>query len=117
MNFKYLLASLLFTIGQLSMAQNYNGKVLDGQNNSPLPEAHVTAQNGKATYTDADGNFQLSIPEKGTTVAISYMGYKTIQQFISPSDTVNQFLMEEEPFEVNGVMVTGNAKIIPYLPQ
>lgn len=113
MNFKYLLASLLFTIGQLSMAQNFNGKVLDSQNNSPLSEAHVFSQKSSATYTDANGSFQLSIPEKGTTVTISYMGYKTIQQFISPNDTVSHFFMEEEPFEVNGVMVTGNAKIDP----
>ncbi|OWW23698.1 TonB-dependent receptor [Zobellia sp. OII3] len=113
MDFKYLLVSLLFSIGQFSMAQNFTGTVLDSQNNSPLPEAHVIPRQGKATYTDADGNFQLSIPEEGTTLTISYMGYKPIEQFIGPSDTTTIFLLQEAPIEVNGVMVTGNAKIDP----
>ena len=113
MNFKYLLVPMLFAFGQLVNAQNFIGKVMEGQNKSPLEEAHVIPQKGSATYTDSNGNFQLTIPEDGTSITISYMGYKTIQYFIVPNSEVKQFLLDEEPIEVNGVLVTGNAKIDP----
>ncbi|SHJ05024.1 TonB-dependent receptor [Pseudozobellia thermophila] len=113
MDFKYLLVSLLFSIGQFSMAQNFTGTVWDSQNNRPLPEAHVIPRHGKATYTDANGNFQLSVPKEGTTLTISYMGYKPIEQWVSPTDTPARFLMQEAPIEVGAVMVTGNAHTDP----
>lgn len=113
MNFKHLLAPMLMAFGQLINAQNFTGKAIERQNNSPLTEAHVMPQEGKATYTDANGNFQLTIPGKGTSITISYLGYKTVQQFILPNSAVKQFLREEAPIEVKGVLVTGNAKIDP----
>ncbi|QXP52340.1 TonB-dependent receptor [Cellulophaga sp. HaHa_2_1] len=109
----YFLLPVLFLFGQLISAQNFKGKVLDEENNSPLTGAYIITQTGKGTYTNENGNFQLTVPRKGTSITISYMGYKTIQQDIFPAEEEKQFLLKMTPIEVTGVLVTGNAKTDP----
>lgn len=108
-----LLLPMFLAFGQLISAQNFKGQVWDAQNNTSLAGAHILPTLGTATYSDENGNFQLTLPDNGTTIAISYMGYKTVRQFVRPSTETLQFAMKEAPIEVSGVMVTGNAKIDP----
>lgn len=113
MNLKYILVSVLFVFGHLVSAQNFKGQVLDNYDNTPLAGAHIIPKKGKATYTDSEGNFQLKISEKGTLIVISFVGYKSIEQFVRPETETIRFLLEEAPIAVNGVLVTGNSKIDP----
>ena len=104
---------VLLALVQMINAQNFKGIVLDGKNDLPLAEAHITSKQGTATYTDSNGTFQLTLPEAGTTITVSYMGYKSLEQFVRPNSEVARFLLQESPIEVTGVLVTGNAKTDP----
>ena len=49
-----------------------------GSGSSPIQGASVVLKGThQGTITDANGNFQLAVPSKDATVAISFIGYKT----------------------------------------
>ena len=113
MNLKYLLVTAFVFVGHLVTAQNFNGRVLDQNQNKPIEEAHISVNNKARTYSDSDGNFELNIPKNGATITISYLGFKTIEQSIEPQETVVTFLLEESPIQISGVMVTGHSQTDP----
>ncbi|WP_291866421.1 TonB-dependent receptor [Maribacter sp.] len=108
-----IFVSVLMMFGYFANAQNFKGEVLSENQNILLEQAHVVPAKGKATYTDNEGKFQLQIPDEGTTITISFLGYKSVIKEVKPSSNRIQFILEEAPIEVRGVMVTGNSKIDP----
>lgn len=113
MNLKHLLVAACIFASHLINAQNFKGQVLDQQNNTPVLEAHVFINSKVSTYTDSEGNFELTIPENGVNLTVSYLGFKTIKKFVKPQETRVSFLLEEAPITISGVMVTGNLKTDP----
>jgi len=115
MNPKYLwvLAAVLL-VHQIS-AQNYKGQIVDQNNKEPLEGAHILGQNGTATYSDYNGDFDIKIPDNGINLIISFVGYKTIEKFVLFEDNRVVILMEEAPILIDGVLVTGNEKTDPVL--
>ncbi len=77
---KYLIIFLLILCG-ISFAQEITikGKILDAENNDPLPNANILLKNNDklGTAAEKDGSFVLSgrINKKDTLV-ISYIGYE-----------------------------------------
>ncbi|HPF11368.1 MAG TPA: TonB-dependent receptor [Flavobacteriaceae bacterium] len=61
------------------------GKILDGTNGIPLPNAAVQFNGGTTgTVTDKQGNFQLADPEGIESITIYYTGYEPIE--VKPKD-------------------------------
>ncbi len=87
---KSLLAVLLFCSFQLT-AQNFSvsGKVLDNQDNKPLPGAHISISHPwgeayKNGATDQSGKFKIEgISKGGYKIRISFIGYEDIEREIT----------------------------------
>lgn len=61
----------------VQQSKGVTGQVLD-EYGEPLIGVTVRAGKGKATITDANGNFTLNVPQ-GTTLTLSYTGYKQMK--------------------------------------
>ncbi len=86
------LYALLSLFGMSAMAQTsgdyflIKGRVVDALTRQPLQGASVFAeQTTLGTATDADGVFVLKLPSGGFDLIISFSGYQTITDRISPS--------------------------------
>ncbi len=115
MNYKYLWVPVALLLGHLVNAQNFKGQILAETTIETLAGAHVLAENGVATYSDTNGYFGIKIPDGGTTLTISFMGYKTLKLQVSPNSERMVISMQEAPISIDGVMVTGNTKTDPVL--
>ncbi|MFT3949357.1 MAG: TonB-dependent receptor [Agriterribacter sp.] len=82
------------------------GKVSDATGN-PLSGASVTIKGtSKGVTTDANGNYTISAPEKGTLV-ISSVGYKTQEIAISDQTKIDVYLESSVTQQLNEVVVIG----------
>ena len=104
---------VLLVLGQSINAQNFKGIINANKNGEPIAEAHILPEKGRASYSDVEGKFLLNIPKDGTTITISYLGFKTIQKFVMPDEDWNEFLLVETPIEISGVLIKGNNKSDP----
>jgi hypothetical protein len=78
--------SALMLIGLTGFGQSFiaSGKVTDRQSGMPLAGASVFCQNTTiGTTTNAEGNFQLTLPGGGYDLVISFNGYETFSMRIS----------------------------------
>lgn len=102
---------LLFTGSLLSVSLIAQTATISGQVNSvtaPLAGASVTVD-GKGVFTDANGNYTISVPAGETTISASYVGYEKQSQTVNisadKSITLN-FLLQSSS-ELNEVTVVG----------
>ena len=107
---KSLLVCMVFLFSMVSVfAQNkaVNGKVTSSGDGLPLPGVSVTVKgvSGVGTQTDANGNFQLSVPAKATTLVFKYIGFKYAEAAISGT-SVNVKLTEDAK-QLSEVVVVG----------
>ncbi|MDX1935794.1 MAG: TonB-dependent receptor [Flavihumibacter sp.] len=81
--FVFVLSSLL------AAAQNKTiSGIVSDQTGTPLAKATISVKGGKAaTVTDANGAFKITVPEKATTIIVSYVGAKPKE--ISVADKTN----------------------------
>jgi len=91
---KFLLMSLflLSALLQEAMAQNrtVTGRVTDATNNEGLPGVTVLVKGTQVgTATDATGNYSINVPETGTTLVFSFVGYTTTERVIGNATTIN----------------------------
>ncbi len=104
-----LLKSLLllgaFLCFGLAKAQTVSGTVSDA--NGPLPGASVLVKGTtNGTQTDFDGNFTLDGIGESAVLAISYIGYKSVEIPVNGRTTVNVTL-EEDAQALEEVVIIG----------
>lgn len=91
----------------------YTGKVIDAEDNEPLPFATIEGQAVKyATVTNIDGEFTLKVP-RGVTlknIKISYVGYKNNIVSVSGHRNLENRDILLEPTSVNLQEVTVRAE-------
>jgi len=83
---------LLSTLLQEAMAQNrtVTGRVTDASSNEGLPGVTVLVQGTQVgTATDATGSYSINVPEGGTTLIFSFIGYTTTERAIGNATTIN----------------------------
>jgi len=127
--FSMLLAMMLLSIMQVEAATTftgeeeeimdttnfivYTGKVIDAEQNSPLPFATVEGEGVNfATVTNIDGEFTLKVP-RGVTmrqIKISYVGYKNNVVAVTNLRNLENNVIELEPTSVNLQEVTIRAE-------
>lgn len=102
---KTLFVVFFLSATMLTYAQSViTGLVVDAANSEPIIGANVIVQGTtNGTITDFDGNFMLSV-EKGATLEISYMGYKTVT--VSATDGMKVELAEDSEL-LEEVVVVG----------
>jgi len=99
------LCGLIVTAG----AQNIQvqGKVTRKLTGETLAGANVSVNGtGIATITDASGNFKLTIPQKGKTITVSFVGMNTVDRKINSSG-IEYFQLEDKTNALNDVVVVG----------
>ncbi len=81
--------------------------VVTDENGKPLPDASVKLKGTEqGTSTDANGNFVLEVPEGSHTLAISYVGYQTIEMKTSGNGTLKVVLKQSDA-RIEEVVVVG----------
>lgn len=107
-----LLAMLiLLALPILSFAQQIASGTVTDANNVPIPGASVKLRNSNAgTSTDAQGKFSLSIPDKGGTLEISSIGFRTQTVSVSSANLSGITIrLGEDVGRLEEVVVTGLA--------
>jgi len=83
-----------------------SGKVTD-EEGRPLQGVSVSVKNTSlGAYTDASGNFQISVPKAGETLVFSIVGFKAKEAVVSGSATLNITLIENL-LDLDEVVVVG----------
>jgi len=82
------------------------GTVLD-DNGVPLLGATIAVKGtNTGTISDFDGNFELSVPEGGTTLTVSYIGFRSKEVEIG-SNTTFTINLEPDAAQLDEVIVVG----------
>ncbi|PWJ36155.1 SusC/RagA family TonB-linked outer membrane protein [Sediminitomix flava] len=69
-------AAWMLTSTTFAQERMVEGKIISGEDNQPLPGVSILVQGTKTgTITDFDGMYKIAIPEGGTTLVFSYIGY------------------------------------------
>ena len=81
--------ALLLSSATLAIAQTtVSGTITDGDSDETLIGANVVVPGTSiGTATDFDGNFELTVPEGTTQLAVSYAGYQTQTINLTPGQT------------------------------
>ncbi|SHK60971.1 SusC/RagA family TonB-linked outer membrane protein [Hymenobacter psychrotolerans] len=107
---KILLSALLASpiLMQQVAAQNreITGRVTDSSNGQGLPGVTVLVKGTSVgASTNADGSFSLSAPASASTLVFSFIGYRTIEQPIGSSNSINVALAVDSK-QLSEVVVT-----------
>lgn len=100
--------SCLFTLCQTAFAQErtVSGTVADKTGLPVIGAAVIDVQNRTSgTLTDLDGNFSLNV-SSGTSLEISFMGYKTVTVPVGDNDFLSVTLEDDTEF-LDEVVVVG----------
>ncbi|MBN1414987.1 MAG: TonB-dependent receptor [Bacteroidales bacterium] len=91
----FLSLMLGFTSMLYGQEKVITGKVISGEDESPLPGASVAVKGTTTgTVTDINGNFSLSVPENSILV-VSYVGYLSEELPTEGQDVINVTLLPD----------------------
>ena len=98
---------LLALVGRVeAQTRTVSGRVIDKATNEGLPGVSVIVKGTTTgTATNSDGQYSLSVAGNATTLQFKYLGYVTIEQAITSSNTVDVG-MAVDAKELNEVVVT-----------
>ncbi len=88
-------------------SRNIRGKVLDVEGESLIGASVLIRGTNSGTVTDIDGNFEITVPAKSTTLQISYTGYNSKK--IDLTTTYDYNFRLEEGLALDEVVLTGRA--------
>lgn len=94
---------LLFLLisGAIKGQYKIKGKVVDGENNKPLPFSSVFINNTTiGMSTDTLGNFSLDVPSGTHEVIAQYVGYEPVSFKINTNALAPSYLIKLKPQEV-----------------
>jgi len=101
-----LLISLCATAGGPT-DKKITGKVTDPKDSSPLPGVNVLIKGtGVGTSTDAEGNYQINVPNESSVLVFSFVGF-TSQEITVGSQSVIDVALGSDTKALNEVVVIG----------
>lgn len=92
-----------------NIALNQFSGIVTDKDNTPVPNAFVSAGRQQATVTDKNGYFSISAPDSALQVSVSSAGYETINTNLSKS-SVNRIAIEPDRQSLSEVVVSGYGK-------
>jgi TonB-linked SusC/RagA family outer membrane protein len=91
-----LIVFMLFSSFAFSQVYEVSGTIVDAISGLPLPGVNVAVKNQTmSTVTDFDGNFRLPKIPSGSTLVISYVGYKNYETKVDKSEKLTIRLSED----------------------
>jgi len=101
------LANALFAQQPAQQGILVKGKVISKATSQPLPGATITIKGSKlATTTDAEGNYSIEAPAKGSILIVSYIGSANAEGTVGSSGMLD-FQLTEINSSLNEVVVIG----------
>ena len=106
----YLILLALWVALSTYAQHKVHGQVVDAETGEPLVGASVLLKTDKkvGAATDLDGNFEISVPEIGDELLVSYIGYVSTTIKAAPQMTVN---LQADQSELEDVVVVGYGTI------
>ncbi len=108
-----LLALILFLfLGAFSLSaqetsRNITGRVVDGNDNSPIPGVTVLLKGtDSGTVTDIDGNFEMNVPSDESVLVFSFVGMATQEVEVGNLSTLD-ITMSDDAVGLSEVIVVG----------
>ncbi|MFP4090484.1 MAG: SusC/RagA family TonB-linked outer membrane protein, partial [Cyclobacteriaceae bacterium] len=90
------------------MDTDIRGRVVDGENDEPLPGVNVLVKGTTVgTVTDIEGNFRISVPTGYNTLVFSSVGYETLERSIGEQTTLDVTFLMPDIEALNEVVVVG----------
>lgn len=86
--------------------QRLAGRVADAAGNPVIGASVVVEGTTNGTTTGVDGSFALNVPAKAT-VAVSFIGYKSVRQTLAAGQTTLDVVLEEDAALLDEVVVVG----------
>lgn len=101
----FCFSSLLFSVIAMAQDVTVNGVVND-ESGMPVPGATILIKGtNKATASDFDGKFQISVPSNGT-LSVTFVGYNTVQEAVNGRTKI-EIRLKPESQTLNEVVVVG----------
>ncbi len=101
-----LLLMLFIAFQAMAQERTVTGTVTAKEDGLPLPGVSIKVKGGTAgTSTSADGKFSLRVPSNAENLVFTYIGYKTIEGTIPPSNVLNVSLVTDATL-ISEVIVT-----------
>ncbi|WP_394773684.1 SusC/RagA family TonB-linked outer membrane protein [Flavobacterium sp.] len=101
----FCISSLLFSVIAMAQDVTVNGTIND-ESGLPVPGATILIKGtSKATASDFDGKFQITVPTNGT-LSVSFVGYVTVQEAVN-GRTKLDIKLRAESQSLNEVVVVG----------
>src|SRR5690606_25933667 len=93
----FLSLSLALSISSFGQSLDIRGRVLDAHTKEAISFATVAVVGSSySTYTDDNGNFNLTIPDPQSKARVSYVGYTSQDLAISLQNTSFQIFLQSE---------------------
>ncbi|MCF8454182.1 MAG: carboxypeptidase-like regulatory domain-containing protein, partial [Pedobacter sp.] len=90
----------------MAQERTVTGTVTAKEDGLPLPGVSIKVKGGTAgTSTSADGKFSLRVPSNAESLVFTYIGYKTTEGTIPPSNVLNVSLVTDATL-ISEVIVT-----------
>ncbi|RXP44526.1 TonB-dependent receptor [Lutibacter sp. HS1-25] len=103
---KILYLLIIFPMILFAQSKEIKGTVVD-ENNNLLPGSSIVVKGTTiGTSADFDGNFTLVIPEKATTLIVSYLGYIPLEVKIT-NETIYKIQLASDRNTLEEVVVVG----------
>ncbi|OXG03103.1 TonB-linked SusC/RagA family outer membrane protein [Flavobacterium araucananum] len=101
----FCISSLLFSVIAIAQDVTVSGTIND-ESGLPVPGATILIKGtSKATASDFDGKFQITVPSNGT-LSVSFVGYVTVQEPVN-GRTKLEIKLRPESQSLNEVVVVG----------
>src|SRR5438045_3795717 len=110
-----MFATALFALGMtpaIAAAQNreVTGKVTRSLGDAPIAGATVVEIGGQGVaQTGADGAFRITVPAADVRLLVRAIGFQRKEVPVSASTSTVTVTLEEDPFKLEAVVVTGQA--------
>lgn len=103
----WLMAILLFMVNGLqAQTRVITGKVTSSTNEVQPGASVIVKGTNKGTVTDANGNYNLSVPNGDVTVVVSIIGFNTMEKLVGANVSAMDFSLTENASTLNEVVVT-----------
>ena len=101
----FCFSSLMFSVIAMAQDVTVNG-VINDESGLPVPGATISVKGTKkATASDFDGKFQISVPSNGT-LTVTFVGYVTVDEPVN-GRTKLDIKLRPESQNLNEVVVVG----------
>ncbi|MEO8795374.1 MAG: TonB-dependent receptor, partial [Daejeonella sp.] len=106
-NLLLIVSLLLYSTFSIAQSKSVRGKVTAASDGLSLPGVSISVKGNASigTQSDAQGLFQLNVPEDATTLVFKYIGYK--QKEVAITSSALNVQLEEDQKQLSEVVVVG----------